>query len=746
MPGAQVAFITRSGSNDFHGDVSATVRHEALNANDWFANRAGIGRLPQRFTEAGGAVGGPVVRNRTFFYASAEMLRLRHASVWRMAAPEGRIRDAHALLAGFPVPEGPVLGGGAAEHTASAAWPARVSTTSGRIDHALGTSGTLFVRGVFTPSRSDLGYLQTDRSRFRTSAVTVGAIHAISPALTHDLRVNISRSSVSTVWTPNTPAGAHPFDPASILPPPPEPGDAFYAVSIPGFGQLVSGAAGAARQMQWNLVQTLAWTRGRHQFRAGLDYQRVSPSRETPVLGIAGEYSSLAVLLAGRGPAVHFTLADSGSSLIETFSLFAQDTWQWTPRLTLTYGTRWDLTPAPSYRGRVTQGEFADPVLGADLPPGTQGQLFATPLWPTRATQFAPRAGLAWRANSEGTLVVRAGAGLFYDLGFPSSMDPLNGAPHNRWRLSVGTVPPTTTVLYGFAPELRLPYSLEWNFTVDRVWRSDTLVSAGYVGSAGRRLLRREGSFAERAGEARMLAATNHGASNYHALQLQARRRVARGLRGVASYTWSHSIDNGSWDSASFLLAPGTSDRGSSNFDVRHVFQGALTYDLPKLPHWTLSGFFRARTGFPIDVVSDDNVFGLGFDNAWRPDLAGGEPLWLPGRRLNPAAFRPPQRGEQGSLGRNAITGNGLAQLDLALERRFALARESVLTLRVETYNLLNRAHLADPLRFMGHPLFGEPLSQANLMLGRGRPASGLSPALQPGGQRTMQVGIRWQF
>jgi hypothetical protein len=261
--------------------------------------------------------------------------------------------------------------------------------------------------------------------------------------------------------------------------------------------------------------------------------------------------------------------------------------------------------------------------------------------------------------------------------------------------------------------------------------------------------LRREGYLSSGNTFGDAVLATNNGRSSYHALQLQARSRSRRGVQGVVSYTWSHAIDNGSWDSGTYLVftALGAQqDRGRSNFDARHNFQASLSYRLPK--GWLASGIFRARTGFPIDVVVRDNAFGLGFDNL-RPDVAGSP--WIAdasapaGRRLDPAAFRTPGSG-QGSLGRNAVQGFGLAQLDLALERQWTLTERARLRFRMEAYNATNRASFADPSRYVSSALFGESTALAGLMLGAGRPNSGLSPAFQPGGPRTLQLGVSLRF
>jgi hypothetical protein len=293
---------------------------------------------------------------------------------------------------------------------------------------------------------------------------------------------------------------------------------------------------------------------------------------------------------------------------------------------------------------------------------------------------------------------------------------------------------------------------VHWNAALERGFGRDAALSAAWVGSLGRRLLRREGYLDPNRGAPVLVLATNNGESSYHSLQVHYRTRNTRGLQGTVSYTWAHAIDNGSWDSASYLVFAGAGssrDRGSANFDVRHSFQAALAYDLgrsrlPGTRGWLVSGIFRARTGFPIDVITSEQPFGLGFDNDVRPDLVPGVPVWQEGR-LNPAAFSRPLNG-QGTLGRNAISGIGLAQLDLALRREFALTESARLQFRLEGYNVTNSVNLADPVRVLSSPLFGYSSSVASLMLGSGRPNSGLTPAFQSGGPRLFQAGMTLRF
>jgi hypothetical protein len=263
----------------------------------------------------------------------------------------------------------------------------------------------------------------------------------------------------------------------------------------------------------------------------------------------------------------------------------------------------------------------------------------------------------------------------------------------------------------------------------------------------------------------RVVTATNHGWSRYHGLQAQYRRRLSHSVEALLSYSWSHSIDNSSSDSLLDWAGPGADasrDRGSSDFDARHTFTGAFSFETPRktiagvparyLGGWSLDGIFRARTGFPVNVLDSEYAMGLSFANAFRPDLVSGQPVWIPdalapgGKRLNSAAFRPTTGSVQGNLGRNAITGFGMSQIDLALRREVRVGDKHTVQLRVEAFNLLNQASFADPVRSLASPLFGQSPSMLNLMLGTGSPASGLAPIFQTGGPRSLEIMLRYRF
>src|SRR5262249_50848990 len=167
---------------------------------------------------------------------------------------------------------------------------------------------------------------------------------------------------------------------------------------------------------------------------------------------------------------------------------------------------------------------------------------------------FEPRIGAAFRAGANS--VIRAGWGIFYDVAFSTALDPVNGFPFNRWQFSPGPANIAANApAFGFryARDLDLPNAQQWNIAYERMIGPADVLSVSYVGSSGRRLLRYEGPPEPGTPEAQYIIATNHGASTYHGLKLQCRSRFTRGLQAIAAYTWSHSIDNGSSDSAVWM-------------------------------------------------------------------------------------------------------------------------------------------------------------------------------------------------
>jgi hypothetical protein len=762
LPGAQVSLSSRSGTNEWHGSLSEYFRNDKLDANDWFANRLGQGAAAMRMNDFGGSLGGPVKRDRTFVFVTYEGMRLRQPASWRAAVPTASLRDrtlgwAGPVLQLFPRANGVQFSEDLAEWTGRSSRPARLDAGTARLDHVFGPRLSVFGRYNEAPSSSQFGSVQLNQLDLRSRSLTGGANVLLRPDMVMDLRANFSDASANSQWGPADKTqfpGCYLQAVATAFFPALDACDYLYRFSIAGVGQVVNGAESVQRQTQWHAASTLHIARGAHQVRVGVDWRRLSPRRRDT----EGNLSVIAESLTDFAQNQNLWTATSSrldrSSTLSEVSVFVQDTWRLGRTLTATLGARWELAPAPNTNS-LTENPFS----------GVASEVISA-VWPMRWDNIAPRLGLAWRPGEHSRTVVRAGAGLYYDSSLSIATDVVNGGPMSVTQYSSAVHAPfATLMLFGFEKGLRLPSVLQWNFSVERALSGADTVGLSYVGAAGRALIRREMGGPGTRDLMRLVLATNHGTSRYHGLQAQWRRRLAGGMQAQASYAWSHSIDNSSSDSLLHLAGAGLGserDRGSSDFDVRHSMTAAFTYVTPRrrvmgwpadfLGGWSVDGIFRARTGFPVNVVGEEFTMGLNFANAFRPNVVAGAPVWVDdasapgGRVLNRAAFAMPAKGTQGNLGRGAIVGFGMHQVDVAFRRDLRLTERQRLQLRAEGFNLLNHPNFGDPVRTMSSPLFGQASSMLNLMLGSGSPGSGLAPVFQTGGARSMQMVLRWVF
>jgi hypothetical protein len=340
-----------------------------------------------------------------------------------------------------------------------------------------------------------------------------------------------------------------------------------------------------------------------------------------------------------------------------------------------------------------------------------------------------------------------------------------------------------------FAPHLKLPYALEWNVALEQALSRNQTFKITYLGSADRRLLRSDLLNTPNPLFSGLFLTTNKGYSNYDALQLQFERRLSHGLQALVSYAWSHSLDLNSADvSGTFGVQTATvpsnlfnirQDYGDSNFDIRHSFSAAVSYNIPAasignsfvrraLRDWSIDSINSARTGLPFNVLYTPATPGAftGPDGpfALRPDQVSGQPVYLNdpnapgGKELNPAAFTIPSVLQQGSEGRNTIRGFPLVQLDLAIRRQFNIAEHLKLQFRADGFNFINHPNFGNPLSNLGTcalgtsctPVYGWGTSQGMLNSSLGAGANGYGSPLgslyQIGGPRSFQLSMKLQF
>jgi hypothetical protein len=232
------------------------------------------------------------------------------------------------------------------------------------------------------------------------------------------------------------------------------------------------------------------------------------------------------------------------------------------------------------------------------------------------------------------------------------------------------------------------------------------------------------------------------------------------------SYTWSHSLDDQSDDTVdalSGMVISAAHDRGSSSFDIRHSFSGALTYALPSAVKsgplslftrdWFVDAVVVARTGFPFNATFMDFTIAPG-NAPLRPDLVPGQPFWISsstapgGKTLNGAAFAKPSTVRQGTEGRNDIPGFGLTQVDLSIGRKFPIRERLNIQFRADAFNVFNHPNFTNPLAqfsFASGPLQGQPGQlESTQMLNSG--LAGLNPLFAEGGPRSLQLSLRVAF
>jgi len=820
-PGGQISILTRSGTNQFHGTVFDYLRNDLLDANNWFNGYTNVPPLPkpkERQNDFGGTIGGPILKDRTFFFFSYEGLRLRLPQTSLTTVPDSNPADPYSrqyaiatiapFLNGYPLPNGPEVLDANGDHTGMAQFnasysnPATLDAYSLRVDHKLGDKIAFFGRYNYSPSEfvdrggsSELSALSVVQPvHITVQTATFGVNWAGSSQIVNDLRVNYSRTNADSYYFMDSFGGAMPL----VALPFPE-GDttqnSLFSMQIFSWSTgstLNLGKSMDNTQRQTNLVDSLSLQRGSHSLKFGADFRRLTPSNTPPSYKQVVSFATVPV--AETGVASGSVLAvNPVQFLFRNLGVFAQDTWRIQPRLTLTYGLRWDLDFVPS----TLSGPQIPAIRGYDLDNLSQLSIapIGTPPFKTTYGNVAPRLGLSYQLSQTpaSQTVLRGGLGVFYDL-LSSETGTVLGSlpPFGNFTFNSGqpfpwtpkqSAPPAISPagslanLASFNPNLKLPYTLEWNVALEQALGREQTISASYVGAAGKRLLQTTVAFFPPSNPNIQVAdfIDNTATSGYNALQVQFQRRLSQGFQALASYAWSHSIDDGSAGSSSVssnLGVPGKSigNRGNSDFDVRHALSAGITYEAPVprnallnvlLHGWSLQNFVLARSAIPVDL-SDPNFFAFdtGTITNIRPDLVPGQPFYLSGsqypggKALNPAAFTNPPIDpttgnplRQGDLGRNVLRAFGATQWDFSVHREFPIHDRLKLQFRAEMFNAVNHPNFGPPNAQLGASTFGlstESLAQSlsNGSLGAG----GFNPLYQIGGPRSIQFALKAIF
>jgi len=805
-PGAQISIVTRSGTDQIHGALFDYFRNDVLDANDWFADSEGLPKPEERQNDFGGTFGGPILKDRTFFFFSYEGLRLRLPEVALTQVPSIATRQNAApavqpLLNAFPVPSAnaPDLNG-MSPFDASYSNVSTLNATSLRIDHHVNDKVLVFGRYNYSPSALNARYpgyalSNISESHIMTQTATVGMTWLVTPRIADDLRFNYSRNSGTGSYSLDNFGGAIPLTVADLnLPSPYTPQNSEFLLTILDLsgGSLQQGNSARNLQRQINLVNSVSVQKGSHALKFGIDYRRLNPLFEPPAYFQSDLSFVLSDLVSGVLDEATIRGAINTSPLLRNLGLFAQDTWHITPRLTVTYGLRWDVDFSPT----TTNGPTFAAVTNFTNLPQLGVAAAGTSVFNTPYENLAPRVGVAYQLSRHGEwlTVMRGGWGVFYDLATQQIGNLLNaynypfGAASQVFGASYPldsamAAPPPISVpglalpggtLAAFDPNLKLPYTMQWNFALEQSLGTEQTVTASYIGSAGRRLLQNTIAANPNPNIYEATLISNQGSSDYNALQVQFQRRLSRGLQALASYTWSHSIDtasDGSFSpsSVSVIGYPVNENRGSSDFDIRHAFTTGLTYNIPTpsansfareaFGDWSVEDVFQARSASPVNIVNGSVYLDDVYSAYARPDVVPGVPAYLygpqypGGEALNPAAFEGPPSDptteialRQGDLGRNALRGFGAWQWDCAIHRDFPIHESLRLQFRAEMFNVLNHPNFGPPFNQLGYTQFGLSQQMLGQSLDQNAGGGSFSALYQIGGPRSIQFALKLTF
>ena len=759
--GGQVNIVSRTGSNDFHGSLFEFFRNDALDSRNPFDTS----KQPFRMNQFGGNIGGPIYKNRTFFFANYEGLRQRVSTESRSEVPSAAFRaratipDIKAIVNAYPVGVERTSNADVDFAVAATAQKWREDAFTVRIDHSFNEGNNFWGRynfddGTIISPRSIIGGDHQD-SFFRPSNYAMQFQRIFTPTVINETKVGMNRSALNR----------YNFSPFKD------------SIAVSGFMTINNQNQSVETGTTYALLDSLVLIRGRQTFKMGGELRRAHVNVADPMFNANSvTFASRNDLLANKVDRVAIT---GGSAVLGTrkwyYFFYLQDDIKVTPQLTLNLGLRYE------YYG--INREVRDRYRVFDMygckgfcPHGTAWYL------PDR-NNFDPRVGIAWSPKAlGGKTVIRLGGGIYHG---PGQIDDKNTPLDNvaqSFSLTAADAPglsfPIEPYLSkakdtGITPrslqrDIRDIESYQWGVSIQQELPMRFLTQVGYVGSAGAHITSRtyinnldpvtKQRYLPTFG--RMDEKNGFSHSNFNALQLSLHRRVGQGLNLGTEYMWSHSInDNGTGGGEA--QQPQNQlcrvcDRGNSPSDVRHHITANWIYQLPFGPGqrmlktgplsrvlggWEMSGIWTARTGRMMTILASRSSSTVpdGNTSYQRPDLVPGVSIYPAGgptfsQWLNLAAFAVPKSGTWGNAGRAIAVGPGLTQWDWSFQKRTKIMEGKAIVFRADMFNILNRTQAGNPgLTMTSTATFGVITSGLNRTIGTGT-------------SRQVQLSLRYTF
>jgi hypothetical protein len=741
--GAVVNIATRSGVDEFHGELFEFFRNDALDARNFFEFTSS-NPAPFKRNQFGGSLGGPLIKQRTFFFSSYEGLRQRQ----HLALNSVVLSDAQRAAVTNPVvirlleliPRANLVdSSGTPRFIGSATAPVNLDQWTIDINHNLNERDRL--HGYYAIHRSESKEpTRTGNTipgfglnvRVLRQIFTFNETHTFGPALVNELRFGFNRFSSSS--TPNAllnPAdfGIH----NGIIEP-----IGLPQINVAGGGLNFGGPAAQPSgrgDTTFVISDTLSWLLGRHALKLGGEYRRFFNNNFRQVTG-SFNFPTVAAFMTGTANSFNVTLGNQSSSIVQgALGFFAQDSYRLRPNLTLELGLRyeWNMTPSERYDRFIV----FDPASASLVRVGPH----LDQVYRENNKNFQPRVGFAWDPFRRGRTIVRAAYAILVDQPMTSVVTPTSGNPPLSIPLTfTGTIRLDNAINVagpaGLAPQtvdrgFENAYMQSWNLNVQHGLTPKLALMVGYFGSKGTHLITRRNinqpvngvrPYAALSSSSPILPGTplgnitqveSSGNSSYNALWVTATQRLARGLQFNASYTWSKSIDYTSFSTGGVLVQNSydlRGDRGLSDFDARHRVVVSALYELPLsgnrfVEGWLLAVIVQSQSGNPFNIVTGNSTVN-GVANTVRPDVTA--PTTIIGSVDNwfeTSVFVPVTR--FGNLGRNVVIGPRFDNTDFSIIKNTKLSEGIQAQFRAEVFDIFNHANFGRPGNVVGTPAFG---------------------------------------
>jgi hypothetical protein len=788
--GSIMNMATRAGTNQWHGDLLEYLRNNDLDARN-FTNPVGGLMNPFHRNQFGGNGGGPIKKDKMFVYFSDEELRQRQAVALGAgvltAAQRAQAATSDAAVQAL-LPLIPTANSGANQFVGAAIAPVNIQQGTANFNWVLSDANRINVYYAIQrdarnePPTTDGNAFpgMGDQRAGQRQIMTFNETWTVNPSTVNEFRLGYSRIHIVFAADLTTPSSQFDISNGGQ--------ETIPQISVTGIGTFggISGFPQGRGDNVGVVSDTLNWVTGNHSIKYGGEVHRQNTDNFSSTPGTFS-FPSVTAFLADTPSSFSSNTGNRSNRTYEdTFGLFVTDTWKIKPTLTATIGLRYD------YFGSPTEAEGRQVIF--NIPTDSLEQI-GKGTGPGRAynasNSFQPRVGLAWDPFKNGKTVIRTAFAIMTDQPTLGLGTNLAGNPPFAVPVSLSSTTAAFNLSNAFslasggnlsissiAQNYKVAYVNEYNFNIEQQLGQDFLVTAGYYGSKGTDLniavdlneplngvlpfpkLSASSPIDPGVGLSHITQYESVGNSNYNALWLTAKRRLAKGLDFNAHYAFSKSIDYNSQFLQGVTVQDSRNirnDRGLSDFDARQNFSISGVYALPfhgnRLKDgWQMSLIETAQTGNPLNFHISTTTLTNGLTtvrpNVTGPIMAGFNPAFnlsatTVGYIQNPQVFFDQGANGFGDLGRNVVEGPGFQDVDFSLVKNTRINERVHLEIRVDVFDLFNHADFTNPN--LTDPLLGSfvPATNQNFSLITGGTRA---PTGDAGSSRQFQLAMKLHF